>query len=409
MAKIENKPNYLYFFTASFPYGKDETFIETEILYLAKKFQKIIIVSHDVTSKLKRVVPKNVKVIRIRYNLKRYEKLFAINQLFSKFFWEELQLIKSNRSLTIGIIKTLIVSLFNAKRLSNEYLKLNENKQSIFYSYWMNDSSIALSVLKSKYQFHAVAKMHRWDIYFEENKYNYLPLRSYLVENLDCIYSISMDGINYAKNNLNLNVQNFKLSRLGINRQIDNLQTINNKKIIVSCSNVIKIKRVDLIAKAIQKLNINDLTWVHFGDGLFLNELKCFCDTYLKGKIKYFFKGRVSNAEVLDFYRTNNPSLFINVSSSEGVPVSIMEAMSYGIPVIATDVGGNSEIVTNENGYLLEPSPTVDNIKKKINDYFLLSDEEKDKKRLSSYSTWNNSYNAKKNYTEFCQSLISRN
>ena len=81
--------------------------------------------------------------------------------------------------------------------------------------------------------------MYRWDIYFEENKYNYLPLRPYLVENLDRIYSISMDGINYAKNNLNLNVQNFKLSRLGINIQIDNLQTINNKKIIVSCSNVI--------------------------------------------------------------------------------------------------------------------------------------------------------------------------
>ena len=32
--------------------------------------------------------------------------------------------------------------------------------------------------------------------------------------------------------------------------------------------------------------------------------------------------------------------VFLNVSSSEGVPVSIIEAMSFGIPCIATNVGG---------------------------------------------------------------------
>ncbi|NMC40567.1 MAG: glycosyltransferase, partial [Bacteroidales bacterium] len=44
---------------------------------------------------------------------------------------------------------------------------------------------------------------------------------------------------------------------------------------------------------------------------------------------------------------------FINVSSSEGVPVSVMEALSFGIPVIATDAGGTSEIVNNTNGRLI--------------------------------------------------------
>ena len=39
----------------------------------------------------------------------------------------------------------------------------------------------------------------------------------------------------------------------------------------------------------------------------------------------------------------------MNVSESEGIPVSIMEASSFGIPVIATNVGGVGEIV--ENGY----------------------------------------------------------
>lgn len=42
------------------------------------------------------------------------------------------------------------------------------------------------------------------------------------------------------------------------------------------------------------------------------------------------------------------------MSDSEGIPVSIMEAMSFGIPVIARNVGGMSEIVNEENGLLLE-------------------------------------------------------
>ena len=64
--------------------------------------------------------------------------------------------------------------------------------------------------------------------------------------------------------------------------------------------------------------------------------------------------GNVNNNQVIDFYRTNPPHVFINVSSSEGVPVSIMEAISFGIPIIATDVGGNPEIcIENYNGFLL--------------------------------------------------------
>ena len=44
---------------------------------------------------------------------------------------------------------------------------------------------------------------------------------------------------------------------------------------------------------------------------------------------------------------------------SECVPVSIMEAQSFGLPVIATDVGGTREVMTNTNGILLSSYPTI--------------------------------------------------
>ena len=56
--------------------------------------------------------------------------------------------------------------------------------------------------------------------------------------------------------------------------------------------------------------------------------------------IRAEFKGRVLNKEVLKFYIDEVPDLFINLSSSEGIPMSIMEAMSCSIPVIATNNKG---------------------------------------------------------------------
>lgn len=52
-------------------------------------------------------------------------------------------------------------------------------------------------------------------------------------------------------------------------------------------------------------------------------------------------------------YSEHPVDVFINLSTNEGVPVSIMEAISFDIPIVATDVGGTSEIVTDETGILV--------------------------------------------------------
>ena len=63
----------------------------------------------------------------------------------------------------------------------------------------------------------------------------------------------------------------------------------------------------------------------------------------------------------------NNADVFILPSYNEGLPISILEAMSYGKAIISTSVGGIPEIVKqNENGLLIEPG-NLEQIEQSIN------------------------------------------
>ena len=62
--------------------------------------------------------------------------------------------------------------------------------------------------------------------------------------------------------------------------------------------------------------------------------------------------------------------LFVQTSVFEGMSNTILEAMSTGLPVVATNVGGNSELVTRDNG-TLTPVRDVDRLANAISNYLL--------------------------------------
>lgn len=71
------------------------------------------------------------------------------------------------------------------------------------------------------------------------------------------------------------------------------------------------------------------------------------------------FEGWVSGDKKIELL--NKSDAYILPSYKEGLPISILEAMSYGMPIVSTPVGGIPEIVSNgENGYLVEPGNKED-------------------------------------------------
>lgn len=408
-----NNKSTLFLITSGFPYGYGEPFLENEIDYLIKRFNKVVIISHNTSSQYKREISDNVDIYRLSYEISKLEKLISLTSVFKRLFWEEIKHIRYalNISLSLGIIKTLFISLYNAEKLRKNYSsiisKYDSHHTHYCYSYWANDSSLALAILKNQNDnIKCLSRIHGWDVYFEPSKYKYLPFRKFIADNLDSIFSISKKGMDYCIGNWKIkNSSKIKLSRLGVQKQVC-LKQLSDDYLLVSCSNLIPLKRIDLLIQSLALIKFK-IKWVHFGDGIMFDNLIRMSKEILPNNVSFQFKGRVENKLVLEYYQKNKPNLFINLSSTEGVPVSIMEAMSFGIPVMATNVGGNSEIVNEKNGSLLAVNPPPEFIAKKITQFHETSEEDKTSKMEAAYLTWENNYNAEKNYTCFVDDILS--
>ena len=98
--------------------------------------------------------------------------------------------------------------------------------------------------------------------------------------------------------------------------------------------------------------------------------------------------------------------LLVNVSTTEGLPVSMMEAMSFSIPVLATDVGGVGEIVKDGyNGFLIDESFTDEALAQKLKEIILSSRDERAAMRKNARLFWEENFDAEKNFTAFAKEI----
>lgn len=109
-----------------------------------------------------------------------------------------------------------------------------------------------------------------------------------------------------------------------------------------------------MILKSLLLIPDRPIQWTHIGGGKGFNALQQQLQQ-LPANLTVHLTGAITNREVIGHYLHHPVDIFVNVSASEGLPVSIMEAISFNIPVIATNVGGTNEIVTSESGVLLDP------------------------------------------------------
>lgn len=401
----------LILFTASFPFGNKETYLESEIVFLAKVFDKVEIYPHyyNQGNKKQREVPNNVQVHTPAYPLSKIGRLYqALKGLFKGakgllFFKEffKFKVYKSSRNFLRWLF-----ALFDylATLGSPQYNRIKKEKQAVFYFYWGIGWSYVCLNLNKEVARKCFIRLHGGDTYLERAN-GYLPLRKEIFEKSDYLLPISNDLAAYLENRYNVLPEKIIISRLGVcmlNR-VSYFQAIDSTEMhIVSCSNMIKLKRIDMIVEALKFLDGTLVKWIHFGDGIEMKAIKDQIEASDFKTIKVELIGRKHNSEVLDYYKNYEIDAFVNISKHEGVPVSIMEAMSFKIPCIATNVGATSEIVNNKNGILLDEDFSINDLV--ISLQSIKSDQWK-KKRDLAFSHCNQFFDAEKNYKQLARIL----
>lgn len=417
--------NVLYIVVNDYPYGYGEPFIEEELNELSKKFNKICLIITDkinlnnLTQKFN--IPENIELkFYIPENNFR-SKLNIIKFILStSVITDELKLIRNSYKLpfTFFTLKLLLSYIYQGIQFQEYLNKLitSENRHIssyYFYTYWCTYYTFGLALFKkNKGEIKAITRAHGWDLYMYRHSPAYLPFRQFMIQTLDRTFTISENGKKYLLENIpNIKEEKIKVNLLGT--------TINNKPLakskgtkinILSIAFISQVKRIDLLINAISLINDFELEWHHIGSGLDANSIESLASTLLgkKRNVSYKFYGNLPKQEVYNHLRKINFNLFINTSYSEGLPVSIMEAMSFGIPAIATDVGGNKEIVEDKvNGILLSPNPNPEEVAKAIKFIYDLEPNQYELYCKNAYDTWNKKFNNELNNKLFINDIFS--
>jgi len=126
---------------------------------------------------------------------------------------------------------------------------------------------------------------------------------------------------------------------------------------LLSVGRLVHQKGLDLAMHALAGLKDREWEWVIVGDGPQMNGLKSLAKK-LGIDDRIVFSGWQSRDQLNDQYKQSN--LFLFPSRHEGMPNAVLEAMASGIPVIASHIAGNEELVVNDETGLLVPSENVE-------------------------------------------------
>ncbi|HQK68845.1 MAG TPA: glycosyltransferase family 4 protein [Bacteroidales bacterium] len=180
-------------------------------------------------------------------------------------------------------------------------------------------------------------------------------------------------------------VSNFQKEKLGVNLKFINInngvrtpQVTNNddfikdlglkrREYILAVGRLVEEKGFDLLINAFERTRPNDLKLVIAGDAdhetLYSKRLKV-----LGNSLYIIFPGFVKGEKLQQLY--SHARLFVISSYNEGLPLSLLEAMSYNLPVLASDIGANKQIGLSKDSFFR--SGDIESLTKKLDQLLAL-------------------------------------
>ena len=391
----------LFVFTNNYPFTlTSECFLEDEIGYLCRQFNKVIVVPMN-WSETRREVPENCDVLEpLRFGRSRWKYFFyglfnirTLPYIISDFFASKVY--RSKRRFRAWGAAVKYINNFANQPYAKKLIR-GINSNDVVYFYWGIGQNVLSILLKDRA--HCVSRFHGyWDLW-EQSYDDYGAMRRYITKSLDFAFSISQAGTQFLKQKY----PQCKVvySPLGTRDYGLCLPSFEDGVLrVVSCSHIYPLKRIPLIFDTLNQMTTFKIEWTHIGEGdkNYMEELKIKVDNECKDHLSVVLTDTMTHSDVMDYYRSHHFDVFINLSTSEGVPVAIMEAISFGIPVVATDVGGTSDEVNSETGVLVSADPTISEVSEAI--------VKVTQTKYNPRKFWEANFSAENNYTRFSKIL----
>lgn len=335
-----------------------------------KNITVFLLAPHQKESKIEEIID-NIKIYRFRYFISRWEKLCYNGGMMSN--------IKKNKALFFLVPFFIFFQILAIKKI------VKKEKIDLIHAHWLLPQGLAAVLYKKIFNknIKIICTTHGSDIFSLNNKYlNFL--KGYLLKKIDIITAVS--------NTLKEKIIDLKINPLKIyviynaidpnffnSGSYNKIRELKKKYAIFSfcllfIGRLIKNKGIKYLIEAMPMVLVKfpETKLLIVGDGeesYFLK--KIVKKLNLQNNIS--FLGKINHNRLSPFYIMSD--ILINPSLSEGFSLVLIEALVCGTAVIATNVGGISDIIKNNQTGLLIPPADTEAIAKTIID--LLSNKYK--------------------------------
>jgi glycosyltransferase involved in cell wall biosynthesis len=413
----------VYLFTETYPFpGPDDPFLPAEVAVLSRRMDVRLIPSVVGPGEVPSLPPGVEFDDRLAAfaATPRVRGACLARALLSPTLYGELRrqwpLSRSPRAMAttaLRLARAFAVRSWIRRELADEIVG---DRPRVVYTWWSAAYAVGVALALSQSPVPMVTRAHGFDLYAEQEVVGFVPFQRTLVQRADAVVSVSQAGADYLRSRYPDLRARIVTSYLGVEGPPARSSGSTDGVLrIVSCSGVVPVKRLELLAESLAELGRRqpDVTfeWTHIGGGPLLVELqqRVAASPFLARCTT--FTGQVEPEDVRAWFESHEVDAIVNVSASEGLPVSLMEAASFGVPLIATAVGGTAEIVDDSCGRLLPADPCVDDVAGALADIARLSAYERDAIRNASRERWESRFAADRNYAEFrdlLESLVAR-
>lgn len=340
--------------------GPEPVFIDPDIRALAERFREVIVVPcRKIGDRIyTQPLPPNVRIdyfwrdhpdnSRDPFRLIR----FAPAAMLRSRFWRE-----PDKSKTI----TFSIKAHAFARALRRWIRSNsiDTSRTLFISNWFNYVAAAPMLLR-----HSGIRMVAID-HGRSSRYPYRAsaMRRKASGKLAALYAVSHTRCREICEEIRITPERVRMRYLGCLDNHDPASSVSGgETVFITVCRMERPKRIAQMRSFMVALAVARTTpvrWIVAGEGSLENELDP--DGEKPANLTIEHLGGLTNGEVHHIYNTRHIDWAMLLSDSEGgAPIALCEAIMHGVPVVANDAGGISEIVDDDCGLLLPYNPTTE-------------------------------------------------